>query len=54
MYRTPTAIIDKSVTGNKSISCLAAYGGPVDPNVALGGFPRKQQFHFVILKVSYG
>ena len=37
-YRNPTAPKGKSFS---DIPCLGAFGGPVDPNVALGGFSRK-------------
>ena len=47
--RTPTAIKDKNAK-NKTISCLGAYGGPVDPNTILGGFPRK---NFVTCAIDF-
>ena len=34
--RDPTSTYDEAFDG----PCLAAYGGPVDPNVALGGFGK--------------
>lgn len=38
--RNPTATIDKVYAKNVSnqFPCLSQYGGPVDPNTALGGF----------------
>ena len=37
-YRNPTDPKGKTFP---DIPCLGAFGGPVDPNVALGGFGRK-------------
>lgn len=39
-YRNPTATIDKDYAKKVSnqFPCLSQYGGPVDPNTALGGF----------------
>ena len=36
VYRDPTSLNDTDL----GVPCLAAYGGPVDPNVALGGFGK--------------
>lgn len=38
--RNPTATLDKEYAKDESnqFPCLGQYGGPVDPNTALGGF----------------
>lgn len=36
LHRDPTSVNDTEF----GAPCLAAYGGPVDPNVALGGFGK--------------
>jgi Niemann-Pick C1 protein len=40
--RSPTDIFD---TDGLEISCLAAYGGPINPNVAIGSFDDKNYFN---------
>lgn len=44
LYRDPTAVNDDYYE-QQPMSCLGDFGGPVDPNVALGGFPRKTETH---------
>lgn len=40
--RNPTATLDTQYTDpDHQIPCLGAYGGPIDPNTALGGFNSK-------------
>ena len=47
-HRNPTALKSKGVPeGGPDIPCLGAYGGPVDPNTALGGFTCKQSLYSV-------
>ena len=40
-FRNPSAPLD----GNVPLPCLGGYGGPVDPDVILGGFTGKQSAH---------
>ena len=39
LFRDPTALKGKYAKEKGQFPCLAEYGGPVDPNTALGGFP---------------
>ena len=40
--------------GDMAISCLGAFGGPVDPNLAMGGFnsTSNQLSIFILVKES--
>ena len=44
IFRDPLTVNDLNL-GGTNLSCLAAFGGPVMPWVALGGFPGKPGLH---------
>ena len=52
LFRDPTALKGKYAKEKEGqFPCLAEYGGPVDPNTALGGFPGKGLETFLMIAV---
>jgi Niemann-Pick C1 protein len=54
--RNPTTIEEDSATweaaGEKAMSCLAAFGGPINPNVVIGSYDEKFYFNGTHLVVN--